>query len=65
MLFRSSVWQVNPMAWQCSPKFDQALEEMSEWFKDAGPLSSAWAKQFRSRYGVGSNAGMKAASSSS
>mmetsp|Transcript_90548 Transcript_90548/g.216195 ORF Transcript_90548/g.216195 Transcript_90548/m.216195 type:complete len:410 (-) Transcript_90548:38-1267(-) len=28
------------MAWQCSPKFDQALEEMSEWFKDAGEVES-------------------------
>ena len=27
-------------AWQCSPKFDEALEEMSEWFKDAGEVES-------------------------
>eukprot|EP00439_Symbiodinium_sp_Y106_P079443 s846_g18.t1 len=36
----AEIIEVNPMAWQCSPKFDQALEEMSEWFKDAGEVES-------------------------
>ena len=33
---RATYGRYTSMAWQCSPKIDHALEEMSGWFKDAG-----------------------------